>query len=129
MLDPTRELMRQGVVTPAGPLTARERAAVSVALPPHEGIEAFVRGYDDDEPVLWVVTPSGIVVLSPERIGFEPATLPWWAIRDVEMVTHRWGAALVLCASRHVYRLDGVPTTGARDFVRHLDHLRTALAS
>lgn len=129
MLDPNKELLRQGVVTPAGPLTARERAAVSVALAPHEGIEAFVRGYDDDEPVLWVVTPSSVVVLSPERIGFEPATLPWWAIRDVEMVTHRWGAALVLCASCHVYRLDGVPTVAARDFLRQLAVLRTALAS
>ena len=129
MLDPTRELMRQGVVTPAGPLTARERAAVSVALAPNEGIETFVRGYDDDEPVLWTVTRSGVVVLSPERIGFEPATLPWWAIRDVEMVTHRWGAALVVCASRHVYRLDGVPTAAARDFLRYLTAVRAALAS
>lgn len=129
MLDPTRELMRQGVVTPAGPLTARERAAVSVALAPNAGIETFVRGYDDDEPVLWVVTPASVVVLSPERIGFEPATLPWWGIRDVEMVTHRWGAALVLCANRHVYRLDGVPTAAARDFLRHLAAIRSVLAS
>lgn len=127
MLDVTMDLLRQGVLTPAGPLTAWERAALSVELTPGEGVECFVRGFDDDAPALWVGTTFAVRVLSPARMGWEPAVLPWWAIRRVDLATHRWGAGLVLRASRHVYCLDGAPTIAARDFMGHLHIPHVAL--
>jgi hypothetical protein len=84
-------------------------------LGPGERVEHYVRGYDDDERLLWAATPRRLLLVERERFERDVREVSYAEVRGIEQRPGRLGPALALVTTRKTYVIDLENDTAAPD--------------
>ena len=75
-------------------------------LGPGERVEHYVRGYADDERLLWAATPRRLLLVERERFERDVREVSYAEVRGIEQRPGRLGPALALVTTRKTYVID-----------------------
>ena len=89
--------------------------AVRSWLGPGERVEHYVRGYADDERLLWAATPRRLLLVERERFERDVREVSYAEVRGIEQRPGRLGPALALVTTRKTYVIDLENVTAAPD--------------
>jgi putative oligomerization/nucleic acid binding protein/PH (Pleckstrin Homology) domain-containing protein len=102
-------------------------------LGPDERVEHFVRGYDDDERLLWAATPRRLLLVERERFDREVREVSYAEVRGIEQRAGRFGPALALVTTRKTYAIDlenvsAAPDAAVQSFAEYVRERMSASA-